>query len=774
MVQTQQTAAIIRVYDPQRVRTNQDDDQENFDGTPFALFMSALLSRRLLTVTTMAGSAEWGGMPWEEIVANGLWAVMLRVAEIYKMAMNTEDRVILNVAPLVNRMLNVGLTLAYATPEIAADAFEIEMRHALEQAVHETPIGTTVAFQDLVQLPAAQFFASLVKQAKEFVHKLKVRVYRIEQANRPKEKPKGNENTAAWDRIAGQDDDRQLWFYVSFQRYDYFINLIHALEPNTDMDLPRHPSDRDKRLDNVLYDLVPEALARLDDCMRCILLLRRVPNRMIKVPREAVADTSFMEDIWIRTQIALSIIDAPDRDYIDIAEFEPAINAAQDLDDAEILEKFLARMRSRGVRQDSDVEKLLIELAKEQIGPVHMAWPHVDSDTVFSFHVLIRLAEFEIPSERALQLATDNVKMVTGAPIDATDEEISRAVSKNVPWERMTWKDFVLILEKGEITDQDLAKGIARMPSEIRMKAAQQLYQHHEADPALLGLILQPLDESVPADLVDRYLPKASVEDLPAVLRRHLYDLEMAGMEASDKAGALRFQRFFEGLDRLHWKESREFFDDPQLRMSFHSFIVAVLRDPDDLEEKCGVPKVMGEMLILKLGWSTYYRFILASEVLLREGVYQTGHDAKKDPEMAGIRLMEWHELDRADYPHVVTAPLAVVLRVKQSKVRALLVEFPEDEIFRWFYAAEKNADKMLAKFRKDRVAYYAKWDEKNAQRKTHNAKRPKAKSQPVERPTKGPVKKPSAKKDAPTKRKATVPKSKTVGKKLAPKRKRS
>lgn len=674
------------------VRWQDQQDQEE-TGTPFKRFMSALLSRQAQKATTMAGSAEWGNMPIEEVVAYGLWAVMLRVSEIYHLSMETEEQIINVVAPRVDRLLNAGLTLAYQTGDQAADAFTSHMSYALADAMQELPVGQQTSFQDLVQLPAAQFFAGLVKRMLDLMRKVERLVDQVHESN----------------TMTDPDDlNRSSITYVDDSGTAIFERMVDILNSGAS-----HWAGTTKEIDMEsckVYDLVSVAIEQLESTLNKLRIMHRIPLKLSGVPEEALPRIASIERCWLNTQLVLAAIDAPDRDYVEMAEFEAGIKAMKAMDGKQLAGKFAKRMRARGVFPKSETERLLISLALGRVPELRRRLAMIDAFNVIDFFINVQVNKLKITRRNALQIAGGDFMVEEAFPLDASSAaEVSEKLARQISWRRVDLKTFRSFVDQGVLTNEYLIEGLAKMNAKLRESALQILLEERDVDGALLGPLLAGGSIKLTLPLLGHYLDRAPADKLLEHFKSFLLALlERTGGERFD---ASLVQRLIRNTLRLAVGEARKLFARPELREGIRHLITEELADPYD-QRGNSISNEELRKFIDHIGRETFHRYVLTSEVVMREDIYGGGRWLDQDEEMRKIRIAPWAELATAKYPHIIV-PLPGVLRAKKEEVQKILDALGEDEVYRWYYAAHKDVAKRLAAFRKARAAYYQRWEKK-------------------------------------------------------------
>lgn len=674
------------------VRWQDQQDQEE-TGTPFKRFMSALLSRQAQKATTMAGSAEWGNMPIEEIAAYGLWAVILRVSEIYHLPMETEEQIINVVAPRVNCLVNAGLTLAYQTGDQAADAFTSHMSYALAEAMQELPVGQETSFQDLVQLPAAQFFAGLVKRTLDLMRKVERLVSQIHESN------------VLTDPA---DVNRSSISYVDDPETADFGRMVEVL--NSGMPRMRGIVREIDPENYKVYDLAPIAIERLERVLAKIRVMRRIPLKLSGVPEEALPRIASIERCWLNTQLVLAAINAPDRDYAEMSEFEAGIKAMKAMDSKRLVRTFAKRMRLRGVSPKSETERLLISLALCSVPELRKRPAQIDAYNVMDFFINVQVKKLKITRRNAVQIAGGDFVIEDVFSLDSSSAaEVSEKLARQISWPRIDLKTFRSFVDQGVLTNEYLIEGLAKMNSKLREPALQILLEERKVDGALLGPLLEGGAIKPTLYLLGHYLDRAPADKLP----KHFKSFLLALLTRTDKGriDPPLIQRLVRNALRLAKGEARKLFANPDLREAIRGLITEELADPHDQLENDISDEEFG-LFIDHIGRETYHRYILTSEVVMREYIYCGGQWLDKDEELRKIRLASWAELATAKYPHII-APLPLVLRAKKKEVQKILAALGEDDVYRWYYAEHKDVAKRLAAFRKARAAYYQRWDKK-------------------------------------------------------------
>jgi hypothetical protein len=118
-------------------------------------------------------------MPVVDVVSDGLWVVMQKLSQKYKLRMATEKEVLDKMTKLVDDMLIFGFYATYGENMAqAALDFQKNVLQRVEQDIKKQPLNKPLNAQDLWQVASAQFFAKLINNARERVAQ-RIQIYKL-------------------------------------------------------------------------------------------------------------------------------------------------------------------------------------------------------------------------------------------------------------------------------------------------------------------------------------------------------------------------------------------------------------------------------------------------------------------------------------------------------------------------------------------------------------------------------------------------------------------
>lgn len=100
----------------------------------FSDFLASLHERESTETLRSMHVAEWTIVPFERMIADGSWMLLIVTAKKYGKSVTTRDEV-RSVARIVNRLFSTGLLLSYQTPMKASEAFIHQVVGAINLAV---------------------------------------------------------------------------------------------------------------------------------------------------------------------------------------------------------------------------------------------------------------------------------------------------------------------------------------------------------------------------------------------------------------------------------------------------------------------------------------------------------------------------------------------------------------------------------------------------------------------------------------------------------------
>ncbi len=637
--------------------------------SPFRVFLQTLLAKYGRASVTNAGHAQWYAFPIQEAVASGLWVVILKTAQKLNLPLDTKSHVVENVAPRVDRMVNAGMALVYGDGRKAAEAFELEVVSPVFTAAKAMPEGQVTLLQDLLQMPTAQFFANLIRQATSYRKHMLAAVGMLKAGN---VHPSGL-------RVLDEIEARNAQIYTHCLRLE-----------NADLTL----------------DSSWETVARELDSLKAKIQIQRI---LLKMPARHTGTQLHMsmenpvpltvQTHWLNTELLLAAANLPNRGHVDvIAEYRKCVKAIRRTSDATLAKRFFGRLEASGVRLSDEERGLLNEMVRTYAASLRSLPERFPLD--FPPAILYRLdaKNPHIDSDMALALAL--LREGPKLPIDET-EDVGRYWASKVEWRLLKTRDIVTMLGNGVVPSDAIARGIAHMPREEQPAAVK----------ALIDSFNQKIDSRTLETLVENRLKKITpifirnnLSRLPReVLAKHLPDIVSRCVDPNDP-NRKRFdlERLIARMaNRLPRKQVREILGAAELRQTMVAIILeAFYEDASRIHH--GVSDKKFRRFLGKIGNDLWRRYMLAAELSLRQSTYRaTLPEISKDK----LYLPPWEDLEDCEY--VDFKPSEVFGTSPEEARRLLRGPYTEDKIFLWLHAAEDEPRNLLAKYRQNRERYF-------------------------------------------------------------------
>ncbi|MCC7522520.1 hypothetical protein IT407_01830 [Candidatus Uhrbacteria bacterium] len=647
------TDIVLRPYDP----------SENFIGrTPFERFMIGLGKRYRANAKSMSSAAEWTAFPYEQAVADGLWLVFIRTSERLGLKLTTSDHVMRDIAPRVNRVLNSAFHFVYQNVDEAVDAFESRVVRSVQNTDGASPAS------DAWALESARFFADILRAANEtaaLIQRL-ARKYHKLNTIRPLA---GIEKSMSV--LSGITDNSHL--------LDHVIGPI-SLGHETD-----RLANRDDAL-HVIRDL------KLD--LRQVRKFKTLPYRLNKVPEQAYPDEPFaVSKQWINTQLLLALCGAPvDAELVTGKQYMAGLFALKKLDTEEAIERFLARMNTRGMDQSD--QGWLRPVIADRVDMMR-SWSSRQLDLSNRNHLLIDLFNEQIDIENTWVSDTD----VDSAMVFAEQAGINaarRAVIKQ-DWLSFTRDILEDHLEQGTLTTADVAANLGRLDTSVAEGMLPHLMARKDFDKKSFRRLVDAGFVELGSDVGFRYRDWLTQEELAehlggilssVLINKHAekYSLQVYEMLRKIPVATVRKALIDDVHGRVHGMILREELEADDLRIQEMARIKRKART-----------KAFDRMV----GREASKMFVLASEVTIREKSYhQPG-----DPDF----LVPWTELHKAPHQDSAFQDLSSRLGLARSTVAKLLKRTSEEDVLRWIYADSdhKSLSKLVRSYQDSREAYY-------------------------------------------------------------------
>jgi len=610
--------------------------------------------------TSLSGGAIWGDLPVTDIVADGLWPVLMRAAEKMRRELST-DADVSEVAECVDRLLSAGLLLSFPTIDAAATAFwdvviRPSMREGLQYGSMDAPTPASVVWQK----HCAQFFARVLKAASDCRESIR--------------------------------NSLEQWESRLPEEWNEKISLCDYGDVSRPLDVARYLS----------FDVVPQTAQRpetvLSGIRTCaqraqrladeLAVLRRLPAVLSRISRDARAGGQTITETWVGTQILLDAISAPpNAEELSFPEWEKAMTRLRNMPVKRVVERFVVRMGRRGRRFNERECDILARIVTEQ-------WTRLCSITEISADVLLGRAFVVFSADSQVKLseymATGLLEGIVISKDDgscARGEAFKSAAMRQVQWEQLRWESVELILKAGTVRGLDLAKGISRLPKELRQRAIRFCASSEmvEEDTSVFVELIR-LGAFVPdAAFVSEHWRLLPIETVEATLPLLLADDHQ-----------VEIPRTTEIFLSLPQNRCRLFFTNPKHRPAAYTFVLRVLESGE-------ISRGTFVALRERLGTEIWTRFVLAIEIHDREDIYR----AKKILGHPGATLPPWEGRAESMDGSLWSTDLRKELGISQKALCALLRKYTEEDMLRWVCAGEKNEKKRIAAYLANRTRYY-------------------------------------------------------------------
>ena len=642
---------------------------------PFEQFLVGLCEGRADDTVTMAGSARWSAFPIEHAIADGLWPVLLRVAEKLGRGILTERQVVEDIAPRVDRLVNAGLVIVYPTIDGACAAFLREVIDPVYAASRGKSGSDSDMLQAVWQRPVAKFFAVLIRVAQNYGNEIERTLTLIR-----------DENSA--------DKYRDITF-IDVKRPLDFQSLVSFLRlESVRADLSLRPSEDP-------YQFVRDASRKLEDLRMRQKALMRLPLRLRTLPDDLIMVGASVDYQWLRTQLLLAAAQLPDREYLLGNEFMFSAQAVIAGDADEIVRSFFRRMIARGMSTPEREDTILETIVRDRLTVLKSGMVTstvLDLELLSSLFVVLKPEHLPFDRETALRVAFGD-ELVTEGILDsllasAQVEYWRTHVMPVIVWETLTASDIERMVYRGPLPLRVLVEGVVKMDAEERARAIAWLF---EADILTEDTVVYLMGEGMvvlTADFLASHYHKMPSD----LLARCLTDVLQKTDEDDAIMKAFTPAVLYAVLVRLSESDARAVIDHPSTRVPLVKHVLTEIVDPDYRASR-GIATAIHTHFVSLLGNDRWYRLVFAVEICMREDEYVCGRE-----QGAGEMMPRWNNLNgRLAIAYNLPGWLGVSARRAQQILRA----YAEDDMFAWLYAGRDDLSARLGAYRVARDRYY-------------------------------------------------------------------
>jgi hypothetical protein len=457
--------------------------------------------------------------PVREVLIAGFYILMQKMGKELKHEI-TPQSIQNTFSSLVNWYVTAGMAYKYTTPTRAAEAFVAQVVPAIKKGIAEMQPGMATSLQEVAQKPAAQFFAQLMKELKEWGEQLNGLCGRYAERNLAK-RGDLHINEVAYQNEPHSKDDH-------FTSLGTVFDFRKGYEKSITKEDPVVMVSRLKELDQAIQRSLKKTLA----------LWRKVPQHVRLFPDDVTVMGSIDRE-WLHTQLLLEVIGVRDREFIMASELGRAINAVRCTSNAVLVEQCLTRLSRSGVTYTENEQSFLRSHIEAEV-KFHQshAWTREPSPAQFVYVVYLQfdadvLITRDLSQEELLLIAKDRREEV-GVDVGITgdrDTQLERLLAElpgRINWPKCTAQDVQEILKARVIPYGEVVKGVASMPEKNRAQAARYLItpKHQDRGGKSHRLLLHY--GLVPADweVLEKYVSTLSPKEAEQCLRSFL---EMAG-----------------------------------------------------------------------------------------------------------------------------------------------------------------------------------------------------------------------------------------------------
>ncbi|MFH1946655.1 MAG: hypothetical protein ABIJ23_00645 [Candidatus Magasanikbacteria bacterium] len=664
--------------------------------TPFQQFVASLEKR-------YAGNTNWVHFPVRQALSWGLWLLVTNLAKQLEISLSTKSKVE-DVSKRLDRLVNVGLTITYSNMSEAVEDFHRHVVLVIERAIElgykpsiQMPIkawkllsegNTTFIEQEirkagqvrpvgssyrLWQYPVALFFAPLVKTARLRGEEIAGLLRQLESRN--------------W---IGVHDYTYLDLGNATTAGTYGL-VVEYLDPTKEPAVGRQRTSFSRESIDLL-ELC--RLARVLPKKLNYMLLEQSAFRKLGIKPQSEWDIEYddaifsISDTWLRTQVLLTAVSAKDkRDVLLLREYMPAVRLIHNADQEKLIEQAMVRVgadklglveRSIIFKIISNIIDLIKEYDLEEINPIEQSTSIICNtsemmdDERLSHDTAVAVAQ----GESSLHLEVVNYPTL---------------VANSLVWSQINIEQLRKMLDYEFLSYATLVRGVAEgMPRSKQEQASQTLLEYvgkqgstRENIEILFEYGLVQLNK----DILDEYIEIIPLRHLCPWLVSVRDELYCSGWENIRPDLAVLLMR---GVIRL---PKDEIYDFVHRRFAWvHVLNVLLLENEDGVDLVVKLTKQV-DPEIRKL-------WILGALVLQRLEAYTVGVE---EDEGRG-ETEPWNKSKVVSYGH-----LKDLLDIPEAKLARFLGKHSEDDMLRWLYAEESDAEVRIQTYLNLRSAYYKK-----------------------------------------------------------------
>jgi len=673
----------------------QEEPQTNKNSTVFGRFMS-LLQERYATksIPVLSGAAVLIGWPVEEIVLSGLWIVMQKISEKTGIQLTTQPQVE-KVAERTERLLSAGFIIRFGTVEAVAQAFDEQVLQVIERAlelgyrpgmkigagiwetlqkgnmvpmtmiVRNTVKSTLVAESDLFQLgylPAAMFFAGMIKTARDYRTKLETQLLAVQQGN----------------KLSG------------FERFGVEYTNIFELEHL----LRKCAAEVDENQDSTAF-MGKDSFAKAEEEVQQTLLCQSVfrhfrfnPKNWPDLNRGLSIDSH-----WVRSQILLAALEEQlEVDFLaSVDQYFQAIKAIKVMTDEEIETRVAVRLARQFINKLSVEEQAwLTNLVRESIARLRL-YNDKCLDGAESDLVILKMSDSNwlIETNTALAVATGWDKK-TPQKVERSgnnlEEWLRNRVVTAICWPELSALEFKEILSARVLSIDLVIDGILAMShGEAQTEVVAMVMETGRVEAKGIDRLLEAGLIELDIDFIERYCDKLS----PATTDRTV-DLLFQAIKNRSIKGRDGYRLLWQVFGRTSQAYIQQIVDDVERREAVRDFFLETISSVDEGNDWEGFDR-----LHQILGDERFYLLRLGVEASQRGADFTSGEFKRGD-------LSVWEEMFETEGVGYIKLR-ALGPNVSKTQARQILERLPEETAFRWIHADEPKLDEIWQQVAKAR-----------------------------------------------------------------------
>jgi hypothetical protein len=603
----------------------------------------------------------WSTVPLERIIAEGLWPVLLRLAQKHQWPIATTQQAE-QVASRLDQWLDAALIVAHGTSKNAARVFQQEVLHGITR--HSMSVSeTAVVLPETWIRPVAQFFAEALKKYSAFYEE--IRAYEHE--------------------LFTNSPETHL---ISTSHVFTSINNLHKIDPLGQAQVLGGRVRNDRVTGFIPPTWYTQRLTRLHkDVRRAVAWCRALGELPSKIEDKHYGNMNPRE-LWLKAQVCLALVDAPThQNAVEPEQYLESLTALKSMSNEEAIDRLMRRLAQRGHRPTA-VARRLIHIAidawltqEARLRSLELT-PWLEDDLLIQFHV----SHWRNMDIDRLDRVTRN--SIIDRRIGSSQELEGIALGMN--WAEMSYRRFREIVTDRDIPWTSLATHLPLLPENIRKRAADlvedTLMKEEDDHPVAIQALFRVPHITLSVAFFQRFVEMIPEDQLIRrydELLRRLSDRE-SGSSQERVLNSAPYAIVFETGARSGTPSLKQWFRSGANRRFFTQYIYR--ERFEGLASKTPAARNIRRFREV-LGEETWDKVLLARTYITRQEM-ASSLPTQKDAEL-DIVLQPWGA--ESFYGQSLDDRVERILCASKERLEQRAQTWGEYNIFRWFHAGEPD-----------------------------------------------------------------------------------